>query len=193
MILPNAALSRPFSARRAGVGIVGLRLASATRQRAACLAHFVSVQKRPIASLFSLDVGPLCLRENASHWTAFKLTALGNITLKGYRAIYDHLSGSQTVGLYPLTHDDACYLLAVDFDKSDWQAAARAFSSVCNELDIPHAIERSRSGNGAHIWLFFEKKIAARDARRLGSALLDQAMERYPGLSFESYDRMALK
>lgn len=106
------------------------------------------------------------------------------------KAIYDHLSGSQTVGLYPLTHDDACYLLAVDFDKSDWQAAARAFSSVCNELDIPHAIERSRSGNGAHIWLFFEKKVAARDARRLGSGLLDHAMERYPGLSFESYDRL---
>lgn len=105
-------------------------------------------------------------------------------------AIYDHLSGKQTIGLYPLLHDDSCQLLVVDFDKSDWQQATRAFADVCNDLKIPIAIERSRSGNGAHIWIFIENKVLAIDARRLGFGLLDRAMERYPGLSFDSYDRL---
>ncbi len=106
------------------------------------------------------------------------------------KAIFDHLSGVQTVGLYPLMRDDTCRLLAVDFDKSDWQQAVKAFARVCDENNIPHAIERSRSGNGAHIWIFFEGAVPARDARRLGFGLLDRAMESYPGLSFDSYDRV---
>jgi superfamily II DNA or RNA helicase len=106
------------------------------------------------------------------------------------KTIYDHLAGAQTIGLYPLTHDDACHLLAIDFDKSDWQLATRAFSNVCDEFNIPHAIERSRSGNGAHIWSFFEEKVPARDARRLGFELLDRAMDQHPELSFDSYDRL---
>lgn len=116
-------------------------------------------------------------------------------TNKAYKAlesktIYDHLSGAQTVGLYPLMQDDACQLLAVDFDKSDWQQAAKAFSQVCSDYNIPHAIERSRSGNGAHVWIFFDDKVSAREARLLGFGLLDRAMESYPGLSFDSYDRL---
>lgn len=116
-------------------------------------------------------------------------------TNKAYKAlepktIYDHLSGAKTVGLYPLMRDDTCQLLAVDFDKSDWQQAAKAFAQVCIDHHIPHAIERSRSGNGAHIWIFFESKISARESRRLGIGLLDRAMENYPGLSFDSYDRL---
>ena len=108
----------------------------------------------------------------------------------GAKTIYDHLSGTQTVGLYPLMIDDACRLLAVDFDKSDWQQATKALSQVCGCHNIPHAIERSRSGNGAHIWIFFDNKVPARAARRLGFGLLDRAMESYPGLSFDSYDRL---
>ena len=106
------------------------------------------------------------------------------------KAIYDHLSGIQTVGLFPLRRDDTCQLLAVDFDKSDWQQAVKAFAQVCDDHGIPFAIERSRSGNGAHIWIFFENELQARDARRLGFGLLDRAMENYPGLSFDSYDRL---
>ncbi len=114
---------------------------------------------------------------------------------KAYKAlepktIYDHLSGTQTVGLYPLMRDDTCQLLAADFDKSDWQQAVKAFAQACSDYTIPYAIERSRSGNGAHIWVFFEGKIPAKDARRLGFYLLDRAMENYPGLSFDSYDRL---
>ncbi|NNE64226.1 MAG: DNA helicase, partial [Gammaproteobacteria bacterium] len=106
------------------------------------------------------------------------------------RAIYNHLSGKQTIGLYPLLRDDFCQLLVADFDKSDWQQATRAFINVCDSLNVPYAIERSRSGNGAHIWIIFDNKVLAKDARRLGFDLMDRAMERYPGLSFDSYDRL---
>lgn len=106
------------------------------------------------------------------------------------KAVFDHLSGVQTIGLYPLMRDDTCRLLAVDFDKSDWQQAVKSFAKICDDYGIPYAIERSRSGNGAHIWIFFGDKVPARDARRLGFKLLDRAMESYPGLSFDSYDRL---
>ena len=106
------------------------------------------------------------------------------------KAIYDHLAGQRIVGLYPLLGDDSCKLLAVDFDKSDWQLAVTAFRKACIAWGLSCAIERSRSGNGAHVWLFFETAIPARDARRLGFALLDKAMESHAGLSFESYDRL---
>lgn len=106
------------------------------------------------------------------------------------QVVYDHLSGKKTVGLYPLSKDNQCWLLATDFDKADWRQAVVAFRQVCSDWGIACAVERSRSGNGAHTWIFFEQAIAAEDARRLGFALLDQAMEQHAGLSFESYDRL---
>mgnify|MGYP000312213024 CR=1 FL=1 len=90
----------------------------------------------------------------------------------------------------PLLQDDHCWFLAVDFDKSDWQSVVTAFRRACTAWEIPCAVERSRSGNGAHVWLFFEQPIPARDARCLGIALLDKAMEQHAGLSFDSYDRL---
>lgn len=106
------------------------------------------------------------------------------------KAIYDHLVGKQTVGLYSLLQDSSCHLLAADFDKADWQSAAKAYAQACVSLQIPYAIERSRSGNGAHVWIFFSEPVPAKEARRLGFLLLDRAMEIHPGLSFESYDRL---
>lgn len=94
------------------------------------------------------------------------------------------------VGLYPLLKDNTCYLLAADFDKGCWQEEVKAMSKACQALDIPHAIEISRSGNGAHLWIFFETNIPANQARALGFALLDKAMEIFPNLSFDSYDRL---
>ncbi len=107
-----------------------------------------------------------------------------------HEAIYDHLSGKKTIGLYPLLTNNECCLLAVDFDKSDWQADVTAFSEACLTWNIPFALERSRSGNGAHIWIFFDKSVPAKDARNFGFALLDKAMEKHVGLSFDSYDRL---
>ena len=106
------------------------------------------------------------------------------------RVLYDHLVGKLIVGLYPLLADNTCHLLAADFDKDDWQEAIKALAQVCRQFDIPHIIEISRSGNGAHLWIFFSEAVAAKDARLLGFGLLDKAMEIHPNLSFESYDRL---
>lgn len=67
-----------------------------------------------------------------------------------------------------LLPDDTCYFLAVDFDKAEWREDAKAFVPSCRELDVPVSLEISRSGNGAHAWIFFTTAISARDARRLG-------------------------
>jgi hypothetical protein len=106
------------------------------------------------------------------------------------QVIYRHLAGQQVVGLYPLLQDNTCYLLAVDFDKGHWRDEVKAIAKVCLELAIPHVIEISRSGQGAHLWIFFEDRVPASEARLLGFALLDKAMESYPNLSFDSYDRL---
>lgn len=103
--------------------------------------------------------------------------------------VYRHLSGQQIIGLYPLMRDDTCYFLAVDFDKGQWQEEVKAMAKACQSFEIPHAIEISRSGNGAHLWVFFTDKVPAREARLLGFGLLDKAMEVYSNLSFDSYDR----
>lgn len=106
------------------------------------------------------------------------------------QVIYRHLAGQQVVGLYPLLHDNTCYFLAADFDKDGWQDEVKAMSRACTDYGVPHTIEISGSGNGAHLWMFFSEKVPAREARLLGFGLLDKAMEIYPGLSFDSYDRL---
>ena len=106
------------------------------------------------------------------------------------QVIYRHLAGQQVVGLYPLLHDNTCYFLATDFDKGNWQEEVKAMSRACMAYNVPHAIEISRSGNGAHLWIFFDDKIPASEARFLGFGILDKAMEIYPSLSFDSYDRL---
>ena len=104
--------------------------------------------------------------------------------------IYDHLAGEHTVGVYPLLEDDCCYFLAVDFDEAQWQDDARAFMKSCSELGVPCALEVSRSGQGAHAWLFFEGRVSARDARRLGTALISHTCARTRQLKLTSYDRL---
>jgi len=104
--------------------------------------------------------------------------------------IYDHLAGKRTVGVYPLLSDDASHFLAVDFDEAEWKEDAQAFSHSCNELGVPVALEISRSGNGAHAWIFFSGSVPARDARRLGTAIISHTCARTRQLKLESYDRL---
>lgn len=104
--------------------------------------------------------------------------------------IYDHLAGEHTVGVYPLLEDDCCYFLAVDFDEEQWQDDARAFMTSCDELGVRCALEVSRSGQGAHAWLFFSGRVSARDARRLGTALISHTCARTRQLKLTSYDRL---
>jgi hypothetical protein len=86
-----------------------------------------------------------------------------------------HLVGDHTIGIHPLLQDETCWFLAVDFDKKTWQKDATAFLAVCCELSVPAALERSRSGNGGHVWIFFDRAIAATTARKLGCAILTRA------------------
>ena len=104
--------------------------------------------------------------------------------------IYRHLAGDHTVGIYPLLEDDGCHFLAVDFDDEEWREDARAFMQSCDELGVPAALEISRSGQGAHVWIFFSEKVAARDARRLGTAIISHTCARTRQLKLTSYDRL---
>jgi superfamily II DNA or RNA helicase len=106
------------------------------------------------------------------------------------QVIYAHLSGKQTIGVYPLLTDDRCYFLAADFDEADWREDAKAFVQSCRKLSIPAALEISRSGNGAHAWIFFAEPIPAREARQLGAALISHTCDRIRQLSLASYDRL---
>ena len=86
--------------------------------------------------------------------------------------------------------DGTCYLLAVDFDEDNWRDDAMAFRQSCDELDVPVSLEISRSGNGAHAWIFFSSAVTARDARRLGSAIISHTCARTRQLELSSYDRL---
>ena len=106
-----------------------------------------------------------------------------------------HLMGKDefcrdVVGIYPTLEDDRTWLLAVDFDDGDWRGDVSVFREVCISFGITPAVERSRSGTGAHVWFFFSEPVTAADARRLGSRLLTQAMSQRHELPFKSYDRL---
>ena len=105
------------------------------------------------------------------------------------QTIYDHLAGKQTIGVYPLLTDETCYFLAVDFDNDHWRDDIRAFYESCRESNVPVSIEISRSGQGAHAWIFFSEAVSAREARRLGAAIISQTCARTRQLSLTSYDR----
>ena len=94
-----------------------------------------------------------------------------------------------TIGIYPMLSDETCWFLAVDFDKVSWQEDAQAFLETCRLFNVPAAVERSRSGNGGHIWFFFSEPVAAMLARKMGTFLLTQTMERRPEIGLDSYDR----
>ncbi|EFE9924911.1 DEAD/DEAH box helicase family protein, partial [Escherichia coli] len=104
--------------------------------------------------------------------------------------IYQHLAGTHTAGLYPLLEDDSCYFLAVDFDEAEWQKDASAFMRACDELGVPAALEISRSRQGAHVWIFFASRVSAREARRLGTAIISYTCSRTRQLRLGSYDRL---
>jgi superfamily II DNA or RNA helicase len=108
----------------------------------------------------------------------------------GDRELLAHLQGRAVVGIYPLLPDDTCRLLAIDLDGASWRADARAIRATCRSLDLEPTIERSRSGNGAHVWLFFTHSVAADDARQLGFYILTETMARGAALGVASYDRL---
>jgi len=108
----------------------------------------------------------------------------------GPQVILDHLQGRNIIGVYPLLRDERCHLLAIDFDKRSWTDDVGAFAETCRSVGLPAAIERSRSGDGAHAWFFFAEPVPATMARRLGCYLLTETMSRRPELGMDSYDRL---
>jgi len=90
--------------------------------------------------------------------------------------IADHLSGKYTAGVYPLLDDDSCWFVVLDFDEAAWMDDVAAFVEACRTHALSPAVERSRSGNGAHAWLFFTAPVPARDARDMASFLLTETM-----------------
>jgi superfamily II DNA or RNA helicase/very-short-patch-repair endonuclease len=93
------------------------------------------------------------------------------------------------MGVYPMLLDETCFFLAADFDKATWQDDAAAFLQTCREMNLPAALERSRSGNGGHVWFFFNDAVPAALARKLGAHILTKTMECRPDIGLDSYDR----
>ena len=130
----------------------------------------------------------------------YKCTECPNRSFKPleYEDIYRHLEGKNpdgqdVIGSYAILADNTCNFLCVDLDDKSCEHGYKkdvlAYVGVCKEWDVPCSIERSRSGNGAHVWIFFEQPLPASKARRLGNMILTEAMERYGRMTFKSYDR----
>ena len=100
-----------------------------------------------------------------------------------------HLEGRQTAGIYPLLANETCWLVAIDLDGPGWREDVSVLRESAHELDVPVLVERSRSGNGAHLWVLFSRPVASRVARAVGSLLLTRAMRRR-SMSMTSYDRL---
>lgn len=111
------------------------------------------------------------------------------------RVLFNHLKGDDefcrdVIGTYVMLPDETTKFLAIDFDEESWQEDVSTVRTVCCQFDIPIAVERSRSGDGAHVWLFFDEPLPAVTARKLGSAILTKAMEERHEIKLSSYDRM---
>lgn len=104
--------------------------------------------------------------------------------------IQRHLEGKLTIGIYPMLPDETCRFLAIDFDKQSWTEDTAAFLETCSLMGVPAALERSRSGHGGHVWVFFTGPVSATKARQLGCCLLTETMSRHYRLGMDSYDRL---
>jgi len=106
------------------------------------------------------------------------------------KSIEQHLLGETVIGIYPMNLNESCWFMVIDFDKDGWGKDIAVLRKVCIHFEIPIAVERSRSGNGGHVWFFFNEEISASKARTFGTSLLSWSMEKRHTISFRSYDRL---
>jgi hypothetical protein len=106
-----------------------------------------------------------------------------------FEAVRDHLTGRTAMGSYAITEEDTCLFLAADFDKSTWKEDVAAYRTAAAEMNVEVATEISKSGNGAHAWIFFNTHVPAGKARKLGEIILSKAMSMQTTLNLDSYDR----
>ena len=140
---------------------------------------------------------PACANEWKSGICQKPKTSCSDCIHKDYLAlneevIDDHLRGRNNlvVGIFPMRMDETCYFLAIDFDDEGWKKDIITLKKICFIYEIPITVKRSRSGNGAHAWFFFEQPIPASLARKFGSAMLTSAMSIQHDITFKSYDRL---
>ena len=146
---------------------------------------------------------PSCKNEWVKGLCAKPKVKCSNCSYREYIPITDaviesHLRGNNpqeyghkdfTIGTYPMLVDEKCWFLAADFDKSTWQKDIHAYAKTCAEMNVPISIERSRSGNGGHVWMFFDEPIPCMKVRAIASYILTETMEKRPELGLDSYDR----
>jgi len=137
---------------------------------------------------------PVCRNEWVRGICEKPRTSCGSCSQRSFEPVTDdviknHLTGAIVMGVYPLLPNETCNFLAIDFDKDTWREDVQAFLDTCRLEEIPASLERSRSGNGAHIWIFFEKPVPAAKARKLGSFLLTRTLDRRPEIGLDSFDR----
>lgn len=138
---------------------------------------------------------PVCTNKFVDGLCRLPKVKCGECTNRAFRhlddqAVISHLKGSHVIGVYPMLLDETCWFLAMDFDEADWKDDVNAVRETSVRLGIPAYVERSRSGNGAHVWFFFSEPVPASLARRLGAHVLTETMSTRPELSFDSYDRL---
>ncbi len=104
-------------------------------------------------------------------------------------AIHSHLTGRHTIGTYAIRADDSCIFLAADFDGDGWMQDIEAYRRAAEQIGISVGIERSRSGNGGHAWIFFARPVPAVLARRLGTLIVARASSFHQGMKLSTYDR----
>jgi superfamily II DNA or RNA helicase len=137
---------------------------------------------------------PVCLNEWKPGVCAKPKIKCSKCTQKFYaqlnvNTVEEHLRGKSVIGIYPMCPDETCSFLTIDFDDDGWEKDVSAIRDVCRKFDIPIAVERSRSGNGSHVWFFFEDRVSAVLARKFGTTLLTYSMSKRHEISFKSYDR----
>ncbi|SBT06784.1 putative DEAD-like superfamily protein [Candidatus Accumulibacter aalborgensis] len=118
-----------------------------------------------------------------------RFLVLTDETIRQHLAGQDETGSDFVIGVYPMLLDETCFFLAVDFDKQSWHDDVKAVRETCRQMGLPAAVERSRSGNGGHLWLFFAEALPAILARKLGAHMLTETMDRRPDIGLDSYDR----